>query len=165
MVFGTAGSDDEDPLETHTTQFLKEADCPVLIVPMNTNGFSLKSIALALDENEIDNAVDLSVFHDMAKWFDASVHLLKVNKIGQQPVTDQLKKQDTLDYYMEGLDYQYSFPESGDIEQGLRGYIRDNKIDALAILPRNHAQRSQPSEGRLTKVLAKHIKVPLLVLD
>ncbi|MEP2026013.1 MAG: universal stress protein [Reichenbachiella sp.] len=147
-----------------TLDLLKDANCPLMIVPQRVADFKLDAIALALDENEFDSKEGLQLFHDIAKWFNAKVHLIKVDKEGKGGV-HTLKTEDTLEYYLESLDYQYSFPVNEDIEKGILNYIRDKGIDALAILPKTHAQKSEPSEGRLTKILAKHTEVPLLVLD
>jgi len=147
-----------------TLDLLKGAGCPLMIIPQSFDSFKLDSIALALDENEFDNTKVLSVFHDIAKWFNAKVHLIKVDKDGKGGV-HTLKTEDTLDYYLESLDYQYSFPVNEDIEKGILDYISEKQIDTLAILPRTHAEKGEPSEGELTKVLAKNTKIPLLVLD
>lgn len=164
IVMGTTGhANNRD--ETHAAELLQGADCPALIIPEGFDQFRLKKIALALDENEFDNSFDLQVFHDFAKWYNAKVHLIKVDKTGQGGGVHELKNEDTVEYYMESLDYLYSFPKNEDIEKGILDYVRENDIDALAIMPRTHAKKTRPSEGRLTKVLAKHSTVPLLVLD
>ena len=70
-----------------------------------------------------------------------------------------------LEYYFETLDYQYAFPQSTDIEKGIFDYVKKNNIDMLAILPRNHAKKIKPSEGRLTELLTLHTELPLLTID
>ncbi|WP_456462743.1 universal stress protein [Reichenbachiella sp.] len=150
--------------QSFTVDLLQGADCPLLIIPAKLEGFKLKNIALTLDEEEFDSSKDLRVFHDIAKWFNAKVHLIKVDKEGKGGA-HALKTEDTLDYYLESLEYHYSFPKNEDIEKGILEYVAEKNIDALAIMPRTHAQKSIPSEGRLTKALAKQIRIPLLILD
>lgn len=164
IVMGTAGNSDNKK-ETNAAELLHGADCPALIIPEGFDQFRLNKIALALDEYEFDNSFDLQVFHDFAKWNNAIVHLIKVDKTGSGGGVHELKNEDTVAYYMESLDYQYSFPKNESIEKGILDYVNENEIDALAIIPRTHAQKTRPSEGRLTNVLAKHSQVPLLVLD
>lgn len=164
IVMGTAGNVTGN-IETHAAELLQSADCPALIIPNGYDEFKLDKIALALDEKEFDNSSDLQVFHDFAKWFNAKVHLIKVDKDGTGGGTGELKNEETIEYYMESLDYQYSFPKNEDIEKGILDYVNENDINALAIMPRTHAQKTTPSEGRLTKLLVKHTTVPLLVLD
>lgn len=162
VVMGMA--DNKNGNQSFTVDLLQGADCPLLIVPAKVEGFKLSDIALTLDEEEFDSSKDLRVFHDIAKWFNAKVHLIKVDRDGKGGA-HTLKTEDTLDYYLESLEYHYSFPKNNDLEKGILEYVKDKHIDALAIMPKTHAQKSIPSEGRLTKALAKHIEVPLLILD
>lgn len=164
VVMGTGGTDDLT-INTHTAQLIELIDRPVWVIPKNVDTFKLDNIALALDENELDNASDLQVFHDVARWYNARVHLLKVDPEHKERKQVALKKEETLEYYLDSLEYHYSFPKNSDIEQGINDYIANHNIDALAIIPRIHAQNSKPSSGLLTKALASHSKIPLLVID
>lgn len=162
IVMGTTGSNRD--LETHTTKLLQEVDCPVLIIPDGNKDFQMRSIALAIDDKEFDDATDLQLFHDIAKWFDTKVHLLKVDNGNNKSESVSEEKEKTLEYYMQSLEYQYSFPQNRNIEKGIQDYIKEHKIDTLAIIPRSNAKKSVSSEGKLTKVLAQHSNIPLLVL-
>lgn len=70
-----------------------------------------------------------------------------------------------LEYYLETLDYRHAFPQNADIERGITDYVDEHHIDLLVILPRNHAQKTKPSEGRLTKLLTLRTQIPLLAVD
>ena len=163
IVMGTQGSQDQD-LETRTSQLVLEADCPVLVIPDQVKEFSLKNIALALGENIIDNSGGLQALHDLARTFDATVHVLTINRNGESP-SIKAENQEVLEYYLESLLYFHAFPQNSDIEIGISDYLEANDIDMLAILPRNHAKTTKPSEGRLTKLLTMHTTVPLLTID
>ena len=166
IVMGTDGSEEEeDQAESRTARLVLEADCPVLVIPAGVKEFRMKQIALALDQNEVDDENSLGVVHDFARWFGAKVHLLTIRQqTSPSPVQDQ-EAEKLLEYYLETLDYRHAFPEGTDIEQGIMDYTQKNDIDLLAILPNNHAQKTQPSEGRLTKLLALRTQIPLLTID
>ena len=166
IVMGTLGREEgqKEP-ESQTSRLVLEADCPVLVVPDEAVTFQIKHIALALDQNEIDDLKTLGVLHDIARWFGAQVHVLTINTQKEEIMIGAHKNRSNLEYYLETLDYHYAFPESSDIEQGITQYLEEHNIDMLAILPNTHAQKAQPSEGRLTKLLTLHTKVPLLAID
>ena len=166
IVMGTDGSDEEEAeADSRTARLVLEADCPVLVIPADVPGFRMKQIALALDQNEVDDESSLGVVHDLARWFGAKIHLLTIRpKAILSPAQDQ-ETEKLLEYYLETLDYRHVFPQDTDIEQGITNYIREHTIDLLAILPRNHAKKTKPSEGQLTKLLTLHTKVPLLAID
>ena len=163
IIFGTAGSVDET-INSKTAQLLRKADCSVLIIPASTEGFSLNNIALAVDHKDLDDASKLSVFHDLAKWYNAKVHLVTVDRKDKDNIKLG-KAEQTLEYYLESLDYQHAVPKNKDIEKGIEQYIKEQNIDMLAIMPKNHAKSTEPSDGRLTRLLAAHSSVPLLVID
>jgi len=163
IIMGTQGSQDENR-ETNTSKLVLEADCPVLVIPDNQKGFSIKNIALALGSSTIDNSEGLQALHDIARTFDATVHVLTINRNGEG-LTVKEENQEVLEYYLESLLYFYAFPQNSDIELGISDYVEEHNIDMLAILPRNHTRTTKPSEGRLTKLLTMHTKVPLLTID
>lgn len=163
IVMGTAGSMDENE-GTNTSKLVLEVDCPVLVIPESAKAFAVKNIALALGEHPIDNSGGLQVLHDIARAFNSKVHVLTINRDGANSKMVS-ENQDILDYFLESLLYFHAFPQNSDIEKGISDYVTENDIDMLAILPRNHAQKTTPSEGRLTKLLTMHTQVPLLTID
>lgn len=166
IVMGTDGSEEEEAqADSRTARLVLEADCPVLVIPVDVPDFRMKQIALALDENDFDDESALGVVHDLARWFGAKVHLLTINAQRNQLAAVDSSTENTLEYYLETLDYRHAFPENTDIEQGIADYIRAHDIDLLAILPHNHAKKTKPSEGRLTKLLTLRTQIPLLAID
>jgi hypothetical protein len=87
-----------------------------------------------------------------------------VNREGET-VSFEDENEEVLEYYLDSLLYFHAFPQNSDIELGITNYVDQNDIDLLAIIPRNHAKQAKPSEGRLTKLLTLHTKVPLLTID
>jgi hypothetical protein len=43
--------------------------------------------------------------------------------------------------------------------------VAEKEIDMIAILPRNHSKKGQPSEGKLTEVLTLKSSTPVLAID
>jgi len=166
IIMGTKGSQEEElSAFTNTSSLVNEADCPILVVPEDVSEFKIKNVALALGRNEIDDSYSLGVLHAIARKFDASVHILTIEPEGVSEIVGEDKNAGVLEYYLETLDFKYSFPRNSDIELGLQNYVKEKNIDLVAILPRNHAKKSKPSEGRLTKLLTLHAEVPLLTID
>jgi len=165
IIMGTKGSiEEEEVAATNTSKLVLEADCPVLVIPVKTKTFAMKNIALALGKDEIDDSSALGVLQDIARKFDAIVHILTISNEENSIILEE-NNESILDYYLELLDYRYVFPKDSNIEKGISEYIKEKDIDMLAILPRNHAKKSRPSEGRLTKLLTLHTDVPLLTID
>ncbi len=164
IVMGTGGYSANHET-SNTIELLKKADCPLLVVPEKNIGFELKNIALAWDKQPLDETSNLGILHDMAKWYNAKVHLLTIDQEEEPHEIKFGEPARQLEYYMQNLDYRHSFPQNSDIELGISEYVKDKNIDVLAIMPRHHAVNTPPTDGKLTRVLAGNSNVPLLILD
>ena len=115
---------------------------------------------------KIEDKAVLGTLLDLARSFDARVHVLTIYK---ESVYDEeaIKEsnENLLEYYLEHFYADHTFIKSEDVEQGILDYIKKKNIDMLTILPRNHTEKSTPSEGRLTKLLTLHSEIPVLALD
>ncbi|WP_350284875.1 universal stress protein [uncultured Croceitalea sp.] len=166
ILMGTLGDVSVEEHVTNTAKLVLEADCPVITVPFGPEMDIPKNIALVLGKEEIENPKVLGLLLHIARSFDAKVHVLTIYKesiYGENAVVET--NEESLEYYLEHFYAEHSFTKNEDIEKGIYDYIEEKNIDLLAILPRNHAQKTKPSEGRLTKLLTLHATVPVLTLD
>ncbi|NHF59754.1 universal stress protein [Flavobacteriaceae bacterium TP-CH-4] len=168
IIMGTHGiSGEEDSASTNTSKLVAEADCPVLVVPQGLGEFQIKNISLVLGREEIDDTKVLGTLLDVARRFNAKVHVLTIeNKpdVYGYSETDE-KNENAIQYYLESFYSEHTFIENPDVVEGILGYATQKEIDVIAILPRNHTKRSEPSEGQLTQMLTLHSKVPLLAIN
>ncbi|MHA7056283.1 universal stress protein [Aquimarina sp. M1] len=166
VIMGTKGAEDESAT-TNTSRLTLEADFPVIAIPETIKEFGVKKIALILGQKEIEDATVLGTLLDVARRFHAQVHVLTICNedgcYGYTPADE--RNENAIEYYLENFYSHHTFQENTDIEKGIFEYIKDKEIDLLAILPRNHAKKNGPSEGRLTKLLTLHTDIPLLTID
>ena len=151
---------------TNTSELVLRADGPIITVPFGSEVKIPEEIALVLGKEEIERPKVLALLLDIARSFNSKVHVLTIYKesiYGEKVLVET--NEDTLEYYLEHFYEEHNFAKNQDIEKGILDYLEEKKIDLLAILPRNHAQKTKPSEGRLTKLLTLHSSVPVLTLD
>ncbi len=167
ILMGTSGSDDPNGT-THTSQAVLASDCPVLVIPPGApEEFRIKKIALVLGRNEIEDPKVLGTLLDVARTFNAKVQVLTIeNKPGTYGYTKEEERNErVLEYYLENFYSHHIFIEHPDVVEGIFDYATEKEIDMLAILPRNHAHVSTPSEGRLTRILTLRSHTPLLAIE
>lgn len=166
VIMGTLGDHSVEENMTNTSDLVLEADCPVITVPYGSEVANPIEIALVLGKEEIEQPKVLSLLLDVARLFDSKVHVLTIYKesIYNENVVVETNE-DTLEYYLEHFYSEHNFKKDQDIEKAILEYIEAKNIDLLAILPRNHVQKTKQSEGRLTKLLTLHSSVPVLTLD
>jgi len=166
VIMGTLGDSSVEEHITNTSELVLEADSAIITIPFGVEIKTPKDIALVLGKEEIERPKVLALLLDIARSFDAQVHVLTIYKesiYGEKVLVES--NEETLEYYLEHFYAEHSFEKNQDIERGILEYIEEKGIDLLTILPRNHAQKTKPSEGRLTKLLTLHSNVPVLTLD
>lgn len=163
ILMGTKGSEDDE--NTLTSQLIQRADCSVIVVPKSCKKFRLKRITVSLDKDKIDDSKVLNILLDTTRRFASKVFALTILNEGDNYSEVDESNEKLLRYYLEKFYSHHSFLKSSDIEKGIFQYVKENKIDMLAILPRHHSNKRTPSEGKLVNVLVKHAEVPLLILD
>lgn len=168
IIMGTLGIDQErDSEQSNTSKVVLAADCPVLAVPNNHEDFRLKRIALVLGRKEIDDSKSLGVLLELARRFNAKVHVVTIKnqpELYGYSETDK-KNESTIEYYLEKFYSEHSYVENLDIVEGILNYAHKRQIDLIAILPNNHAKRSIPSEGELTEILTLNSEIPVLAIN
>ena len=164
-TFGTLDMEDDEP--TNTSNFVHEADCPVLVVPLDFEKFRIKKIAFVLGQEEIEDTKVLGILLDIARDFNAKVHVVTIENrpavYGYSEIDE--KNENAIHYYLENFYAEHSFVENPDIVKGVLSYAEKKDIDLIAILPRNHAKHTVPSKGELTKMLTLHSELPVLAID
>lgn len=168
VIMGTSEvQDNEVKLISNTSKFVSEVDCPVLVVPENHDEFQIKNIALVLGKEEIDDRKALETLLDVSRKFNAQVHVLTIENTSEMygySKADQTNE-NLLEYYLENFYSEHTFIENSDVVKGILTHVAEKEMDLIAILPRNHAKRSNPSEGRLTEMLTLKSKIPILAID
>lgn len=166
IMMGTMGDKVTDEAITNTSKLVLDANCPVISIPYGCPIREPKNIALVMGGEKIEDKEVLKTLLDIARTFDSKVHVLTIYK---ESVYDEAMAGDNsenlLEYYLEHFYAEHTFSKNQDVEEGILEYINEKNIDMLSILPRNHAERSTPSEGRLTKLLTLHSEIPVLALD
>ncbi|TRZ41795.1 universal stress protein [Robertkochia solimangrovi] len=167
VIMGTCPLKDHCFLQTKTSEFVLAAKCPVLVIPKGYHEFHLERISLVIGKDEIHNYKLLGVLLDVARRFNAHVDVITVKNdegnYGYTP-TDE-KNENNIEYYLENFYSHHSFIEDPDILHGIFNYVDKNKVDLIAMLPRNHAEGPVHSEGKLTRELSQTTEVPLLAID
>lgn len=169
IIMGTSGvSNETESAVTNTAKLVVEADnCPIIVIPEGVKSFGIEKIALVLGKKKIDDRSTLETLLYVARRFNAKVIVLTIqNEEGLYGYSEADESNENLmEYYLENFYSHHAFLENPDILKGIDDYTSTHNIDLVAILPRNHAQESAPSEGRLTKELSMHSKVPILAID
>ncbi len=168
VIIGTRGTKIErENMSSNTSKFIRQVDLPVLVIPEESEDFSLKTIILTMGNEKIADRNVLFTLLEIARRFKAKVHLLTVakdsNLMGYSEYDEMNEK--TIEYFLEMFYSHHTFLENEDIEAGIKQYMETHNADMLAIMPKTHLEKDKASKGKLTNNLTLHSDKPLLVLD
>jgi nucleotide-binding universal stress UspA family protein len=163
VIMGTTG--DSGPLKqwfgSVSTKVMNEATCPVLLVPKNAGYKGVKNVLYAYDDIELDKEL-IKPLVNFASKFNAALHLIHIND----------PKSPDPGFYLEEL-FKTSYPnqktkfiavENDDFVKAIDAYAFDNDIDIIAMGSKNKSFFDRIFQESMTKKMALHSKLPLLIL-
>ena len=164
IVMGTEGAKGLEKLlvGTRTAGVVSNAKCPVLVVPETYQGFQIEKIVFASDYQEEDLEV-LKELAWLAEKFEAKIIILHV-----APEILSYEEQ-KFSWYKElieeGLGYkniEFELVKHYDVQEGIRDYIRFNKIDLLSMTMKKRNILERILRRSDTKEMTYQTAIPLL---
>lgn len=149
---------------TNTADVIQSASCTVLAVPENADITKPKSILFASDNKGLSDADILDPMMEIAERFKAHVHLMNVLDEGKMTSVDEAVAGLKLDHILERIDHTFHFENSNDKAHAIEEYLNTHDIDMLAVIPRRNNFFDAIFHRSVTRKLALHTKVPLLVM-
>lgn len=167
IIMGTSGANNNPDAASRTSELVMEANCPVLVIPEPAREFRIKKIALVLGRDEIDDRTDLATLLDVARRFNARVHVLTIENepgdYGYSATED--KNESLLEHYLESFYADHTYHENAQVAEAISRFTVEKEIDMIAILPGNHRQQGEKTAGQLTNYLTLTSKTPVLAID
>lgn len=166
IIMGTKGADNvSGKAISNTSKITLESHCPVLVIPVDYADFKIEQITLAIGNEKIDDPTVLNTLLVIARQYDAKIHVLAVYDEADEDYYFERENEDVLKYYLDKYYSHNSSRRSSHIGESIMEYNKSQGVDMLAIIPRNHSKKSEPSEGRLTKFLTQNIGIPFLTMN
>lgn len=152
-----------------TIATVREGFCPVLIVPEKATFRSIKNILFACDLSKLTFKTDLTIIKEIAKVFDAEVHILEVIKARQFAISDISSDEGTkipngMTDVLKGIRLSYQTVKDDDVVYGIEKSLLEQETDLLIMVPHKpHFWEAIFRPGN-TKKMALKTNVPLLTL-
>lgn len=166
VVMGTQGASGikETLLGSNSASAAKSINCPLLMIPANAEYKNLKSIVFAADYKHIEKTNTLTILVNIAKENKSEVTILNVLDKGKITDVNQGYEGLKIDHLFNGVKHAYSFIENDDKAAGIDEYLHTNNPDLLVMLERKTGFFKSIFHRSITKQMAFHTHVPMLVL-
>jgi nucleotide-binding universal stress UspA family protein len=140
---------------------VKLTQSPVLIIPENSDKSAIRKIAYANDFNSIKASSALEPLLNLSRAFGAKVHIIHVCK---DEVLSNDEAEASIEYYLDHVDHEYVSMKSSDFVKTIQEYLKNQDIDLLTILIRDHGNNTLDTQGQLIEQLVANARVPVLSL-
>lgn len=167
IVMGTKGSHDvlEKLIGGVTTDVIRFAKVPVLVIPENVQQLDIKTIGFATDLHQIEDIQKLEILSVLATSMDAEI---KMFHIAQKDDVDHLaeigKEKMKLLNSFETQNHSYVWVAEEQVTDGIFDFIDSHHLDMLAMYPRHHDVWDRIFKGSVTKKVVMRIEIPLLTI-
>lgn len=167
IVMGTKGATGTKEIffGSHTVNTIKNMrQCPTLVIPEEFDFEVPKQIAFPTDFNRYYDYKELKALKQLADVFNSKIRILHIN--------DKEKLNEVQEHNLESLKthlecYDYSFhwmPKYGKKTTEINDFIKELKIDILAIVNYKHSYIEKIIKEPVIKNLGYHPIIPLLVI-
>ncbi|PWK28682.1 nucleotide-binding universal stress UspA family protein [Arcicella aurantiaca] len=164
IVMGTKGASNaiDKWLGTHSQKVMKNAPCPVWIVPENAAINYPKNIIYAADFKE-DEVIATQKVLEFAKPLEATCNIVHIHDYFELNVSHAVQEMvHYLEDEFEKEDVSVHNVNRADIISGLETYIRTHKPDVLALAIHEKSFLEKIFDTSVTKHFVQEAKLPIL---
>ncbi|MBL0268315.1 MAG: universal stress protein [Chitinophagaceae bacterium] len=167
VVMGSKGSAGIERVlfGSNTLAAIKHITWPVIAVPPGkTYGNGIQKIGFACDFRNIVATTPSAAILDMAKAFNAELHVLNVDYHDKHFKPDTPEQSVMLHTLLESANPEYHFIEHRDVEDGINEFADKNNLDLLITIPKKHKLLEGLFHRSSTKELIVQSHVPVMCI-
>ncbi|ALJ00108.1 universal stress protein [Rufibacter tibetensis] len=165
VVMGTQGAGDllTRLIGTNSTVFIKEASCPVLVVPAHAKFSPIRHIAYASDF-ETEETVYLKQLFQLASTLNSEVHIINITSEHELNIVSDRQVLKSIKKHFPHHQYSVAQMRYNDVVAGLKKFVQENQMDLLAVSIQDRDLLEYLFHHSITIELAIQAFVPLLTL-
>ncbi len=167
IVMGTTGTSGmiENFLGSNASSLIGSVKTPIITVPAKANLNLPKKIVVANDLTDSGEEQLYLTLKQIAGNNEASIDFLFIVDDEEQ-VNRKIQhlKAAKFDEEFDASYHPFHFKESGDVEDGIMEYLKDNDFDLLVVVTHQRNFWEKLVDKSVSKSLVKHAEIPILVL-
>ena len=147
-----------------TTETLRRAKTPVLVIPEKVTYKTPENIVLACDYDPRTDVNILNVLKDFLKPFGSRIYVINAKHQNEPVSVDETKVGIQLEKELNDIEHFNYFLELDDIVSGINDFVESHNIDMIAIIPHRYSLMERLFHKSISKEMAFHTHVPLFAL-
>lgn len=146
-----------------STDIIRKAKTPVIIIPENATFKKINKVALGVDYESPIDAQLLQPLKNIVKASNSKLYILNVVKPNESIEDKTIDSIEIQDYFEDILHTSY-FEENDVFTDGINDFVSQHNVDLIAVIPHKHNILERIFKESHTKKLAFHTQVPLIAL-
>lgn len=142
VVMGASGNNLENIINGSTTiRAVRHLPYPVLVIPEKAVFHSIKKIAVACDQEDIDAGIpDNIVFlNELSGLLKARLEVVHVLTDGEESAAEAIEEYNVWKKDVAALNPEMHFVRRPRVEEGINDYLASHKADWLMVFPKSHS--------------------------
>lgn len=167
IIMGTHGVSglDEVLIGSNTYAVIKDATVPVLMVPGNYHTHHLSNIAFASDYEKVkDDDKVFQILKQLTTAFDATLNIIHIDDDDLSLTNNEVRQVEKFEHVFQLINPTYHLLQKQNIESGIENFAEQNATDLIVLIPRKYNIIERIFRKKVTKKLAFHSKIPILML-
>lgn len=168
VIMGTKGATGLKAalLGSNTANIIRNIDKPVIAVPESYQRSDSKHATICADfAKDLDKRVDFSILNDICKAHGAEINILHVIDPYEEALPDAQPKPVDFNEHFPGTKVSMHSNYHEDVQEGIKEFLADHPTNLLVMIRRNYNFIESIFHRSLTRHLAMHLEIPLLVLQ
>lgn len=150
---------------SNTLNFVREAVCPVIIVPPAAGFKKIENVVFLSDFKNVQNSTPVTSIKKVLDLFRPTLHIVNVDSEHYVELTEEYKAERAkLENMFSAYSPQFFFIRLYDFLDAISSFTMDRNIDLIMTVPRSHSFLSGLYKTSHTKKLAYHSHVPIIAI-
>ncbi|RYY30252.1 MAG: universal stress protein [Chitinophagaceae bacterium] len=150
---------------SNSLNMVREAVCPVMIVPPNAQYKQINNVLFASDFKNVDSTTPKAQLKAVLDVFKPDLHIVNVDDEHYVELTEEFKiERNKLEKMFADYNPQFYFIRFYDFLDAISSFTADKNIDVILTVPRKHGFLTNLFKTSHTKKLAYHSHVPIVAV-
>lgn len=149
---------------SHTALLAGSCRAPVLIVPEEAEFTPITKAVFACDLKNVDETIPTHLIDEIIEKLDCRLLVLNVETTDSRMAGDVIPEQYKLHEKLNHLKPEYHYIEHGSVAEGIMAFADTQRAGLVLAMPRSRGFFDSLFHRSVTKKLAHHTRLPLLLL-
>jgi nucleotide-binding universal stress UspA family protein len=161
---GEAGAIKEHFIGSNSMYAARNLPCPVMIIPENLQYKPIRAISLAAEMSGIEENTLIYSARDLANMFDATLEIVTVEKADKEKAWTTPESYSFVERRLKDTRHKQVHLREDNVAMALEYYFKFHNTDLVMVNPKQHSLFQKLFSESITRHLAFHSRVPLLVI-